>query len=381
MVVEPGTLFPDGVPELTDGVVRLRAHRPQDAARIVEQATDPVSQRWTTVPRPYRITDAHDFLSVIRTGWERGDGQSWAVAAADDPTEQYLGTVDLRPRAPHTAEAGYGLHPGARGRGTMASALRLACQWWFSRGGTRVHWQAERGNFASLRVAWSCGFARHGTVPGLVASGVHRDRAVDAWCASLAAEDVMEPLTPWPDPAVLLTTEGRIRLRPWRDDDITHLDPHSKPAHDMPGRSVLDPDTFAEWLLIRREQMSLGTTISWCIADAETDAALGEVLVFVAHGTVDDDTVELGYHVVPSARRRGVASAATRTVVQHVLAPREDGGLGVRRLVARTAEDNTGSNRVLDALGFTIWGRETAADLLPDGRAVDALHWELLRDA
>ena len=48
--------------------------------------------------------------------------------------------------------------------------------------------------------------------------------------------------------------------------------------------------------------------------------------------------------------------------------------------MAQTAEDNTGSNIVLDRLGFTIWGRETAADVLPDGRAVDALHWELLRE-
>jgi len=34
---------------------------------------------------------------------------------------------------------------------------------------------------------------------------------------------------------------------------------------------------------------------------------------------------------------------------------------------------------VLDRLGFTIWGRETAADVLPGGKAIDALHWELLR--
>ena len=51
----------------------------------------------------------------------------------------------------------------------------------------------------------------------------------------------------------------------------------------------------------------------------------------------------------------------------------------MRRLVAQTAEDNAASNAVLDRLGFTIWGRETAADILPDGRAIDSLHWELLR--
>src|ERR1700735_4343302 len=35
--------FPDDVPVLTDGTVRLRAHCPQDAAAIVEQCTDPQS--------------------------------------------------------------------------------------------------------------------------------------------------------------------------------------------------------------------------------------------------------------------------------------------------------------------------------------------------
>ena len=84
--------------------------------------------------------------------------------------------------------------------------------------------------------------------------------------------------------------------------------------------------------------------------------------------------------VIPSGRGRGVATAASRVLAGHALTPRDRGGLGIRRLVAQTAEDNTGSNIVLDRLGFTIWGRETAADVLPDGRAVDALHWELLRD-
>ncbi|MGL5850192.1 MAG: GNAT family N-acetyltransferase, partial [Phycicoccus sp.] len=361
MVDEPGIAYPHCVPELTDGVVRLRAHRREDATRIVEQASDPQSLRWTTVPRPYDVDDAVGFLELIRDGWEQGDAgdRSWAITDAADAGERYLGTVDLRPRAGRTAETGFGLHPDARGRGLMAGALRLVCQWWFGEGGTRVHWRAERGNFASWRVAWSCGFARHGTVPELVSSGADRMNAVDAWCASLGGEDALEPLTPWEDPPVLLSKEaGGIRLRPWRDDDIAHLEPRDQPTHHMPGRAVLDPDTFVEWLLVRRERMSLGTTISWCVADAAADAALGEVLVFVSQGTVDDDTVELGYQVVPSARRRGVATAAAAAVVRHAFADRRDGGLGMRRLVARTAEDNAASNRVLDNLDFTIWGRE-----------------------
>ncbi len=374
-------VYPASVPELTDAHALLRAHRPQDAARMVEQSTDPESLAWTTVPRPYAERDAHEYLAHIEAQWNDPQGDRlWAVSDANDPAHPYLGTIDVRPRATGTMEVGFGLHPDARGRGLMASALRLVCQWWFDAGGTRVHWKAMRGNFDSWRVAWSCGFRMHGTVPELLPSAAE-GRAVDAWVGSLGSDDVMEAVTPWQDPPVLASSAaGGIRLRPWRDGDVAALEPRDQPAHHMPARGVLDADTFPEWLTTRRERMSVGMMLSWCVADAATDRALGEVLVFVTEGTLDDDTAELGYQVLPSARRRGVATAAARLVCEHALTPRPRGGLGLRRLVAQTAEDNVASNRVLDGVGFTLWGTETAADALPGGRTVDALHWELLAD-
>src|SRR5437763_16912742 len=73
--------FPDDVPVLTDGTVRLRPHRPQDAVAIVEQCTDPDSVRFTTVPRPYTLPQAREFLELVCR--ERQDAsptsvRSWA---------------------------------------------------------------------------------------------------------------------------------------------------------------------------------------------------------------------------------------------------------------------------------------------------------------
>src|SRR3954447_16891237 len=70
--------FPADVPVLTDGTVTLRAHRPDDAGAVLEQCTDPVSQRWTTVPVPYSPQDATRFVTeIVRSGWTGG---SWAFA-------------------------------------------------------------------------------------------------------------------------------------------------------------------------------------------------------------------------------------------------------------------------------------------------------------
>ncbi|KRE43666.1 GNAT family N-acetyltransferase [Knoellia sp. Soil729] len=371
--------FPDSVPILTDGVVRLRAHREADAERIVEQCTDPESLRWTTVPRSYTLEMAHEWVGEIAQGWDTGGDQLWAIedatGAGDDADGAFQGTIDLRPREAGRAEIGYGLHPGARGRGLMARALKLVCQYWFDAGGQRVDWYAESGNFASWGPARAAGFEFLATLPQHV---VHGDGGlVDAWFGSLGRDDPMQPRTEWVTPPVL-EADG-IRLRPWRDSDVESVEAPDHPEHFLPSRAIPTPETWADWLIRRRLFMARGTSVCWCIADAETDRALGDMLVFVDGGALaDGDTAELGYFLHPSARGRGAARTGARLAVAHAFAPKEKGGLGLRRLVAETAADNTASNAILKAVGFTRWGHEEAATA-PDGSVGPADHWELLR--
>jgi RimJ/RimL family protein N-acetyltransferase len=371
-------------PELTDGIVTLRAHTALDADAIVTQSLDPQSQRWTTVPRGYTRDQALTWVQENAAAWQDPGGKrSWAIEWADGSgPSRFAGTIDLRPGASVTVgELGFGLHPDARGHGVMARAVRLVCRYGFDTGGwgrplTRIHWRAIVGNWGSRRTAWACGFTMHGTIPESHPDPDGGPTALDTWTGSVAAGDPLKAGTPWY--AAPVTEADGIRLRPWRASDIDAIEPRDDdPTHWMPGRSVLRRETFATWRLQREERMSEGTAVEWCVADAQTDRALGGVVLFNRQGPIDD-VAELGYQLFPSARGRGVASTAARLAVAHALRPIAEGGLGLRRLVAETAADNAASNGVLRGCGFREFGREHAVDELADGSWGDGLHWELL---
>lgn len=64
------------------------------------------------------------------------------------------------------------------------------------------------------------------------------------------------------------------------------------------------------------------------------------------HGPPRDGTVAIGYGIVDSRQRRGIATAA----VTQLIAKARVGGVG--RVEATTAQDNGPSQRVLAACGF-----------------------------
>lgn len=375
-------------PTLTDGVLTLRAHRLEDADAILEQCTDPDTLRWTTVPRGYTSDDAVAFVERIRSEWADPQGNRYWALELDDTVDsagpRFGGTIDLRPGpSPSVASVGFGLHPAARGRGLMSRAVRLVAEHAFSDGlwgppVQRIHWRAIAGNWGSRRVAWASGFTFHDTLPAAhVDPEDPKAPALDVWVGSLGAGDELRPQAPWFTPPVM---EGRtIRLREWRDSDRDAIEDRSAdPVHWMPEFAVLRRDRFDEALMSRRLRMATGVALHWCITDPATDRALGDVVLFSRGGPLTGDTVEVGYQLNPSARGRGVAREAAALVVEFARRPVAADGLGMRRVVAETAADNVASNRTLEVLGFTVFGREHAVDPLAEGGYGDGLHWELL---
>ena len=107
------------------------------------------------------------------------------------------GMIALLQHGGGSAEIGYWMVPGARGRGLLTEAARAVIDWGFSPDGgglERIEWRAVAGNIASARAARTLGFRYEGLLRrGLVGN---RGRE-DGWLAALLATDDRMP-QPWP---------------------------------------------------------------------------------------------------------------------------------------------------------------------------------------
>ena len=179
-------------PILTDGTVTLRAHRAEDAQGSWEQCQDPLSQSWTTVPIPYSMDDAHKYVGeTMPRGW--ADDSDWGFAIEADG--RYAGSVSLRNEGDGRAELAYGSHPWVRGSGYVERALRLLVEWGFAEQELdTIIWWANKGNWASRKVAWRLGFTFEGTLRRWLPQ---RGELRDAWVGTLLRDDPREPDSAW----------------------------------------------------------------------------------------------------------------------------------------------------------------------------------------
>lgn len=366
--------FPEDVPTLTDGVVSLRAHAPSDVPRIVAQCNDPESIAWTTVPQPYAESDAQEWIgTAVPAGWADDTTYIFAIEHAG----RFAGSIDLRMRGGGEAEIGFGLHPDARGERVMRRALGLLLDWGFEqRGVVVVQWRAFVGNWTSRRTVWALGFTFGATIPQLLP---HRGDRRDAWTGWLGREDPREPVEPWLAPPEL-DADG-VRLRPWRDDDGPALveagnDPEVRqwiPESPLP-RTAADVPAY-----LQRIHLGAATNarVAWCVADAATDAVLGNVALFDFEGDGDELTAQVGYWSLPASR--GLMTTALRALADWALTTRDAGGFGARRLYLLSSPRNTGSRRLAERAGFVHVGTERGSGPLRDGGYEDSALYDLLR--
>ncbi|MET7798399.1 GNAT family N-acetyltransferase [Streptomyces decoyicus] len=170
----------------------LRPFEPSDAPAVHTACQDPDILRWTSVPSPYGVKDAEQFVgTVVPEGWRDDTTYNFAlVSRADGSLVGAMGLVRLaRLHTPERqAELGYWTAKEHRGRGHTVEAGRAVVRWAFrDLGVERLEWHAEAGNEGSRAVARKLGFHMEGTLRAkLVYEGTRRD----AWIGSLLPSDV-----------------------------------------------------------------------------------------------------------------------------------------------------------------------------------------------
>jgi RimJ/RimL family protein N-acetyltransferase len=370
--------------------LRLRPWRDTDAPRSGE-GPDGDSARFMPAGAEPGPDDFSAWLARRRREMDTGTDLHWCIA--DAKTDTMLGNVQIFRMGPaqdrFQGELGYWLRPGARGRGVTGEAVRPVIAHAFTPvqdgglGLVRLHAATDSDNYASQSVLGSAGFTQCGADhqawrrnDGSLSDGVYFEL--------LASEllDGSEGLATGLDP---VTLEGAgVRLRKWRHRDagrVLQACSDQRTQHWL-APSLPWPYTLEHahaYLQGRSQEARSGRSLSWCVADPESDLCLGSVAVMDlrdALGTAG----EIGYWTHPDARGRGVMSEAVRLAVRHAFIPREDGGLGRQRLQLGVADGNSASSHIALANGFVEVGRDRQAEPLGNGIFVDLVRFDLLVD-
>ncbi|MFN2536609.1 MAG: GNAT family N-acetyltransferase [Mycobacteriales bacterium] len=150
--------------DLTDGVVRLRRWRAEDAADVARACDDALTAEWLPVPSPYTLEHGRSYVEEHTSGaW--ADGTAAETAVVDAVSGELLGAMGLKLHNRHHGfgEIGYWTAPWARGRGVASRGAALLAGWGLQALGLhRVELLAEVTNARSIRVAERAGFNREG---------------------------------------------------------------------------------------------------------------------------------------------------------------------------------------------------------------------------
>jgi RimJ/RimL family protein N-acetyltransferase len=143
-------------------------------------------------------------------------------------------------------------------------------------------------------------------------------------------------------------------------------DPELREAGNLPN---LGPEELLATLPHLSALAASGRLMPVVVADATRGEILGGGALH--HLDAERAIVEIGYWVLPHARRRGVATRIARMLAEHAFA------LGVRRVEAYVNVGNDASDRVVRRAGFT---REGVVRSLPKpgGRRGDKTLYSLL---
>jgi RimJ/RimL family protein N-acetyltransferase len=166
-------------------------------------------------------------------------------------------------------------------------------------------------------------------------------------------------------------TDGVVVLRAPRESDIdvvmpAFADRELREAGNLPN---FGRDEFAASLPYLPAMAASGRLMPMLAADARTGEVVGGGTLH--HLDAERAIVEIGYWILPHARRRGLATRIARLLAEHAFA------LGVERVAAYVNVGNVASEATLERAGYTREGVVRSLPV-PSGRRLDKTLYSLL---
>lgn len=142
----------------------LRPPTEADAAAIHAACQDAEIQKWTRVPSPYALEDAHAFVEMSARALRDGTGIHLVVVGERDGLLRGAVGCELDWRD-RTGEVGYWIAPDVRGRGVATAATGRLCRFVLDELGiAKLHLLTSVDNGASNAVAERLGFRVEGVL-------------------------------------------------------------------------------------------------------------------------------------------------------------------------------------------------------------------------
>lgn len=160
---------------------------------------------------------------------------------------------------------------------------------------------------------------------------------------------------------------NRLSFRLVHDDDFPHIFRLQSDPHFMrfirPAETAEAPvrERMAQWEKYASENPGFGILT---LETVDNQQFVGYAVFRHLHFQPGND-VEVGYSIAPEFAGKGLATEATKSMMQYGLEV-----MGIRQFVAYTNQLNLASNRVLEKCGFNCVGEEVVNDL-------DCFRWEI----
>ena len=158
--------WPSETPVLYYGDVTLRKAQERDIVPIFEACQDPAIPQFTTVPSPYLISHAEEFIRDIspRSFTEKTE-MLFAIVQGKGEEEKFCGLISFHTTRleSHCTELGYWMAKESRGKGIAKTAVKLITEYGIdTMGFRRIEALVDVDNIESKGLLTAAGYILEG---------------------------------------------------------------------------------------------------------------------------------------------------------------------------------------------------------------------------